>query len=78
MTDVLHFCFYVNIATPWDNSEKIYGVTFTCACVTGSLGFFFLLCFLNHSGMLIHLGIMNFFKLYSSLNVVRFKRWLNN
>ena len=45
MTDVLHFCFYVNIATPWDNSEKIYGVTFTCACVTGSLGFFFTLLF---------------------------------
>jgi len=44
MADVLHFCF-VNIATLRDNSKKNYGVTFTSACVRGSLGFFFtLLC----------------------------------
>ena len=35
---------------------------------------FFSLCFVNHSGMLTHLGIMTLFKLYSSLNVVRIKR----
>lgn len=45
MTDVFHFCFYVNIAAQQDNSEKNYGVTFTCACVRGSLGFFFTLLF---------------------------------
>ena len=79
MTDVLHFCFYVNIATLRDNSKKICGLTFTFACVRGSLGFFFFpLCFVNRSGMLTHLGIVTFFKFCSSLNVVRIKRWLNN
>jgi hypothetical protein len=39
VTDVLHFCFYVYIATLWDNSKKICGLT--CACARRSLGFFF-------------------------------------
>jgi len=72
MADVLHFYFYVNIATLQENSENIYGVTFTSGCVRGSLGFFSL-CFLNYSGIHARARILVVIMHYFSLQWLLFR-----